>query len=999
MRKSTLAFLGRLRCIGKGVLLTATFCLAARDGGEAAFAEVSKPQVAVAQSGLLIRHNARVAKLVRTLTSRTEGMLADAGIPYSRIDDAAFAAGALDKYSIAILPYNRIDDGAARALESFVSRGGKIIASFTTGSSRVYDLLGLRQGQLARPSFDGQFERIRFTDSARRAWPSLPASMRQDSWNAFAVQLLPGTEAIARWEGKGRRTLPAVTRNRAGIYVTHIFTGADRAAKSRFLLSCVIGFRPELWATIMKGSLDRAEQQMTRAEARWEKARDMFRPSRRKDIDDSLAGFRRRLDSLKTASRDGAKRAAALDGISSITDQIRRGGFAMMPSRKHEIRGIWFFRGGTTDWDAVMSNLKAHGLNCIFVRVSRAGKAIHKSDVIPQADWAKALDHDEVAAGIASAHRHGVEFHAWHVAYHAGSASKGYMARLKAEDRVVRDRNGKQSYWLNPADPRNMEYECRAMAELVRKYDVDGIHWDYIRYPDSPHYNFDYGPVSRREFEKAAGRRVAEWPEDVISGGLKYAYEDWERANVSKVVQRVYREAKRIKPWVQVSAAVWRRPRKCRHTIKQDWPRWVEKGWLDFLVPMDYARTPGSLDRILRDQMPIVGGRTPIGVGIGSWLLSQPEDLLDQVELARSVGGDGFVLFSHNAGNLPSQLAALHAGATAEPATPSFRSPRFACFIPGGLRRKGQPRALVEGAKAPVTITLLHTSAYRKRVKRVASSFSIENLQGRRVADIETVPASDKKHLGEIVVPSGSFRPMARGHVEFADGTRRSYVWRGPIFEGVTAGVMAELTKRRFPPKVMGKGLRVGIYAGGLGAEKLLAGLRGTRGLKVFHVHRLRSDHLAVARGFILPQLGDVDDLTTDAIAALRQWVESGGRLILTHDAVGFRWHMPMFAEVGKGATRSSTRKVVTAARIGRRQAGWAFEHSYLDHVRLAVGENGRVLATEAPPSDAPVIVAGPVGKGLVVLSGILPAYTEEDLTAVEKELLVGLLTLRTERD
>jgi len=210
-----------------------------------------------------------------------------------------------------------------------------------------------------------------------------------------------------------------------------------------------------------------------------------------------------------------------------------------------------------------------------------------------------------------------------------------------------------------------------------------------------------------------------------------------------------------------------------------------------------------------------------------------------------------------------------------------------------------------------------------------------------------------------------------------------------------TSKEYAELISRRFPPKVVGVGTRIGIYAGGLGADKLIVGLKGVPGLCAFSVYRLRLDHLAVAQVFILQQLSDVADFTPDAIAALRQWVEGGGRLILTHDAVGFRWHQTLFPEIGKGIGRGTTRKVVTTVPIGQRPAGWAFEHSYADHVRLAAGPKGRVLAVETGPNGAPVLVVGHVGKGIVILSGILPGYTSAPLSTAEKELFLGLIGSR----
>jgi len=932
---------------------------------------------------------------VTSLTTRVESLLGEVGVPCDRVDDANFARGVLSPYSVVILPYNRPDAAAARALRQFVDRGGRVIAFYTTGSPAVYELLGLAQGDLKRPTFEGQFASIRFTDEARRGWPALPEAMAQNSWNVFGVKPQIGTKVIAHWEGGGRRTLAAATRNEAGVYVTHILTDGDRAAKARFLLSCVTAYRPDLWQTVLRTGIAQAEQNLSLAESRWQESKNELSAGRRDELAARLAQARAQQASLRqtlaSGQTDQAACLTAFNSIAPLKEETRQLCFAMVPSRDHEIRGIWFFRNAKTDWDAVMRNLREHGLNCIFVRVSRAGSAIYKSDVIPQTAWAVGSDRDEVAAGVESAHRHGIEFHAWHVCFHAGSAPKEYLARLKREDRVVRDPHGTQSHWLNPGDPRNIDYESRAVAELVGKYDIDGIHLDYVRYPDAPHYNFDYGPVSQREFERTAGVAVASWPDDVISGPHKLAYEDWERGNIDGLVQRVHRETKRAKPWVQVSAAVWQLHRKYRIIVKQDWPLWVERRWLDFVVPMDYVRSADVLKERLAKQVALTAGAMPIAAGIGSWRLPTREDLIEQIEMTRQTGADGFVLFSYNAGSLSAQLGALRLGATSTDATPAFRAPRFELVVPGGIRRKDQATALQKGVDRPVTLTKLPSNAYRSRLTATRLVAQLENLRGESVGAIDLKVQKGGIMRGRMSVPEGVFRPVCRGKVELADGKRPPYLWRGPLLEGLPATAVADLDALRFPPHVAGRGLRVAVYSGGLGAEKLLAGLQDVPGVCAFHVHRLRADHLAVAQVLVLQQLADLEDLDHEAIRALRQWVEAGGRLILTHDAVGFRWHPRLFPGVGWGVGQGRTKAVVARVPIGRRAQGWTFEHSYADHVRLHPGKTARVLVREAGPGRAPVVVAGRVRKGVVVLSGILPAYTEAGLSVEERELFAGL--------
>ena len=214
-----------------------------------------------------------------------------------------------------------------------------------------------------------------------------------------------------------------------------------------------------------------------------------------------------------------------------------------------EIRGVWIHTYEPWDWDAVMPKIAAAGFNCVFVRVARGVNAIYPSQFLPRDGWAEknaANVPDELAKAIAAAHRSGLQFHAWKVNFNAtagmmaGDGPKALTEKMAADDRLVRDPDGKQAASLNPADPRNQQLELDVMTEIATKYPVDGIHFDYIRYPEVPSYDFDYGPVSRREFEAKLGRAVANWPRDVISGEDKIAYEDWERGNVNSVVQRVH---------------------------------------------------------------------------------------------------------------------------------------------------------------------------------------------------------------------------------------------------------------------------------------------------------------------------------------------------------------------------------------------------------------------------------------------------------------------------
>ncbi|MDH7568818.1 MAG: family 10 glycosylhydrolase, partial [Armatimonadota bacterium] len=362
---------------------------------------------------------------------------------------------------------------------------------------------------------------------------------------------------------------------------------------------------------------------------------------------------------------DAARGRAAYQRSLAVHHTLDRLESAVTPAPKGEMRGFWIHTYGPTNWEAVMSRAKAGGLNAAFVRVGRGGNTLYPNGLLPVDPWAREAGGDELQRAIEAARRHGLKFHAWRVMYHLGSAPEAYRRQLAAEDRLVRDPAGRQFPWANPGDPRNQDLEYRVAMDLVSRYRVDGLHLDYVRYPDDPHYDFDYGPVSRAEFERATKRKVERWPEDVRSGGLADVYEEWQRDNISRLVQRIYAGVKREKPGVQVSAAVWRNYPTCVRSVRQDWPRWVRAGWLDFVVPMNYVLSAADQGDAVRRQREYMGDARPLMAGIGNWQLQTPLQTLEQIRAARAAGAKGFILFSYNDPDIVDLLEVLGAGACA----------------------------------------------------------------------------------------------------------------------------------------------------------------------------------------------------------------------------------------------------------------------------------------------------------------------------------------------
>lgn len=214
--------------------------------------------------------------------------------------------------------------------------------------------------------------------------------------------------------------------------------------------------------------------------------------------------------------------------------------------------------------------------------------------------------------------------------------------RMRTEKRLQATASGEEAAWLCPSNPANFELERDTMLEVVRNYDVDGVHFDYIRYPGSENC---YCDGCRERFEAARGAKVADWPKDCYSGALKTEYQDFRCAQITRLVKAVSEEAHRLKPWIRISAAVFGDYPGCRASVGQDWVLWCREGYLDFVCPMDYTDSDTRFHNIVTNQVSLVGGAVPVYAGIGAFII--PDDqAVRQMESARADGADGFILFN-----------------------------------------------------------------------------------------------------------------------------------------------------------------------------------------------------------------------------------------------------------------------------------------------------------------------------------------------------------------
>lgn len=943
--------------------------------------------------------NEREAPGTRSYLDNTAWALKAAGIGYEETKDSEVESGSLRGHKFAIFPYNaHLTPAEQDEIRRFVEAGGKLWASFT--SDPVLDeLLGVRVTGGLRAEYEGYFSQMKFTPDAP---PWVPEVVVAASWGSLAVEPLEGTRVIATWaDAEGRDTRhPALTMNAMGCYQAHVMLGGDTDRKGRLLLAVIGHYFPEVWQSASQRVLAGVAE--VHGYGSWDAVRDALAAAKAAGRDTTAAEERFR--TAEKADREArrlheeGKYPQALARAEVARQALRAATYRLARTREGELRAVWMSGSGVRDWDAVMRDLAQGGINAVFPSLSDAGGADYESEVLPRsADYKR----DELAACLEVAARHGIEVHPWRVNWRLSRGTPERVAQMREEGRLSAGRDGKEGDWLCPSDPGNYDLEVRAMVEVVEKYPVAGTHFDYIRY-DGP--NFCYCEKCRTNFQRDTGVQVEEWPRDVLAGRSHYAaFQDWRREQITRVVREVYRRAHELRPDIVVSAAVFSNWPSSRTSIGQDAAAWAEEGIVDLLMPMTYTNSNDALAQLTTQHVELTRGRAVLAEGIGAFSshsqFTGPDQLIEQIETARSLGADGFCIFHYGASLKQGYLSALAEGCTAGATFTPMLRPQAAFKLDGDAEGEGFFRP---GLPAEVELSVQARGPWGKPVAALEATPYLQGLDGR---DLKPLGGGVRLAAGEshawAVRPGlgpGAYRLAVRGTVRFDDGTHRPYICRSRPLRVLTQDEY-ELRQGRLPAPgpVVGKP-RVGVLVTGYGGEGILAALGGMGEVEVVAVKELSA---GVARGcqmLVVTQARGAAAVDDRVAEALRGWVAVGGGLLATHDAVGYRDHVPIAPAVcrgGVGHERQTEVVVADMPPVPAEYRGARLRHAFYDHIVLEAGEAGRVVVTDT--GGKPVVVAGEIGKGRFVASGIafgLNARTEDEEPAGDEAELLRQLIL-----
>lgn len=330
----------------------------------------------------------------------------------------------------------------------------------------------------------------------------------------------------------------------------------------------------------------------------------------------------------------------------------------LSPPPKREVRAVWVATAAGLDWPkstdrstqqsslrSIVQTLRAAHFNTIFFQVRARGDAYYRSTLEP---WAENLTGtlgadpgwDPLRFLLEEAHQAGMEVHAWFNVFKVRGpnplpgSSPLHVTRLHPEWTVLAD----GELWLDPGLPEARRYTLGVAIDLITRYDLDGINFDFVRYPGR---SFPDDETYRR-FGNGAGRDA------------------WRRANVTAFIADFHARARALKPGLKIGSSplgVYESDPASGTTgspqaVFQESETWLKSGLQDYLSPQVYwdigaSRGDPDFAGLVRRWQEGSGGRH-IYAGIAAYKAEVLRELVRQIDESRAAGNSGQVFFRYD---------------------------------------------------------------------------------------------------------------------------------------------------------------------------------------------------------------------------------------------------------------------------------------------------------------------------------------------------------------
>jgi hypothetical protein len=316
------------------------------------------------------------------------------------------------------------------------------------------------------------------------------------------------------------------------------------------------------------------------------------------------------------------------------------------------------------------------------------------------------------------------------------------------------------------------------MFELASKYNVDGVHFDYMRYPYEP---LCYCPNCEQRFMEETELKIDQWPDDVWKEGkYRKVYLEWRKELITSSAEEIAKAIHDYDPYVCVSLAARSGIRTAYLHDGQVWWTWDDKGILDFVCPMNYTPDPQEYLSDIKNHLPLIEGSIPYYGGIGLFLNKKSEMLKESIRKGRSYGQDGFVIFSYGWGGLSTMLDTVGVFLKNEENTLlPHRAPLISFYFntTPTESREGLPGYL-PGSDIDCEVVIPFRAKLRQGITRIKANLKVIELSSGENHIIQHVDIVESDRIRFILNKEGEgiHRIVLNGEMELSNGDVKPFV-------------------------------------------------------------------------------------------------------------------------------------------------------------------------------------------------------------------------------
>ena len=374
------------------------------------------------------------------------------------------------------------------------------------------------------------------------------------------------------------------------------------------------------------------------------------------------------LNALKTELEDSEK--AIMDGnfesameiAKSVKNKAEKLKFQTIESNLAENRAMWYRSDEKSEEEVreTIEKLKSLNVNTLYLETWFDGYCPGFIDVEGVTHSPYNGNFDALEAFIRIGHEEGIEIHAWVENFFVGYLNKdGTFSNdilKKFKNQLLLDKEGNNFYYyneratfvfLNPFDRACRDYIISIYEELIGKYDLDGIHLDYIRFPELNYGKNDYGYNADiiDAFKKETG--ITQDPRTFVDGTLNDKKWDEFRANIiTTFVKEVFDVVCNNKPEMLITCATYPDMANAKKTIAQDVETWVKNGYIDEVFSMTYSGDNTYVYNNAKQYATICNGKSFYSTGLAAFMDTTKENFAHQLPSVKLAGATGIAVFA-----------------------------------------------------------------------------------------------------------------------------------------------------------------------------------------------------------------------------------------------------------------------------------------------------------------------------------------------------------------